>query len=165
MDPFRDRSEQPKLPHSDDPPGGSQSSATGIFGTIPATPPREEEDLLASLGRKPEPPPAATPAPSAAPTPATTQPAPALAPAPAPQQGEFTRMLQALKTPESESARPVSRPSEELARYRWRRSRRRGRRRLHFPRFRRKSLPPLHPLRRPRRQPANRAALRRCSRR
>ncbi|MGB6723607.1 MAG: hypothetical protein WBE72_22605, partial [Terracidiphilus sp.] len=100
-----------------------------------AAPTRDEEDLLALLGKPAAEPPAAAPAPAPAPPPApaptsypppapasypppasfVAEPAPPAVPPPAPSQGEFTRMLQALKTPEPSGGLPAARPSEELA--------------------------------------------------
>src|ERR1035438_8270524 len=69
---------------------GEASSATGIFGavSIPAT--RVEEDLFAPPVQK-------APAPFAE-APVPVPPPAAAAPTPAASAGEFTRMLQALKT-------------------------------------------------------------------
>ena len=120
--------EKPDSPGTDQSAGNVPSSATGIFGQVPAAPLRTEDDLLESLLKKPMPPesnpapapaapdltiPAAGPAASASPGAAVQGPA-----TPTAGQGEFTRMLQALNSSASaatSSAEPATRPSEELA--------------------------------------------------
>lgn len=109
MDATRDRFDNPESPREGESAGLPPSSATGIFGTVSAPPSRDEEDLLASLSGKPYESTAASPSPAptvASPPPVQTAGASA---------GDFTRMLQALKTTDPTGAEPVSRPSEELA--------------------------------------------------
>lgn len=89
---------------------GEPSSATGVFGKVSSPVPRQEqEDILASLSRKPE---AAIPfAPSASAAPSASPAVPSVAPA-APGSagpGEFTRMLESLKQPSSPN------PAQNLA--------------------------------------------------
>ena len=120
--------ENPDSPGTDQSAGNVPSSATGIFGQVSAAPLRTEDDLLASLLKKPNPSesnsaaapaapdltvPAAGQGTSASPGPAAQSPV-----TPAAAQGEFTRMLQALNSsvPAANSgAKPAATPTEELA--------------------------------------------------
>jgi len=129
MDASRSPFDETDAPGRKESAAGESSSATGLFGTVPPAPAGSEDDLLASLLKSsampaPTPTAPAQPAPAAVssiPAPASipAEAAPIVSPPPPPSgPGEFTRMLQSLKSSgpaTSFGSGPASRPSEELA--------------------------------------------------